>query len=259
MSDIPGLVKLTSVLTWAVMGMASSFFVTADSQAQTYTQGFNSTSDLTDIVLTNNSTRNTTGNPWGIGDGITDADGNIVVAPFEGDEFALANYTSVGSGTGTISNWLIMPEFKTMQNGDTFTFYTTTTTASAYPDRLEFRLSTAGAGTNVGTGVNTTGTFTTLLTSVNPNLTVGGYPENWTQFTVTLSGLTGVVDGRVAFRYYVTSGGPTGANSNVIGLDQFTYTAAAVPEPSSYALAGLGMAALAGFGYSRRSRPQTEA
>ncbi len=122
-------------------------------------------------------------------------------------------------------------------NGDTFTFYTTTTADSAYPDRLQVLLSAAGASTNVGTTATSTGDFSTLVLDINSTLAVGGYPEDWTQYTVTVSGLAGPIDGRLAFRYFVTSGGPSGANSNIVGVDDFAYTSVgAVPEPATWAL-----------------------
>lgn len=217
-------------------------------QAQSFTQGFNDATVPTGWVTTNLSTRASTGNPWSVGVGVTDADGNIVVDPFEGSGFALVNYTSIGSGAGTINNWLMTPEIFGLKNGDTFSFYTTTTPDSAYPDRLELRLSTAGASTNVGTTVTSVGDFSITLASVNPTLAAGGYPEAWTQVTATVSGLAAPVDGRVALRYFVTSGGPSGANSNIIGVDSFTYTSvSAVPEPASWALMIGGFGALVGL------------
>jgi hypothetical protein len=56
--------------------------------------------------------------------------------------------------------------------------------------------------------------------AVNPTLAVGGYPTTWTQFSATISGIGNNVSSRVAFRYWVTNGGPTGANSNFIGIDR---------------------------------------
>lgn len=132
-----------------------------------------------------------------------------------------ANFNNT-SGTGTISNWLLTPELS-LTNGDTFSFWTRTVSGSPWPDRLQVRLSTAGASTDVGTGAEDVGDFTTLLLDINPTLTGGGYPEVWTQYTVTVSGLSGATSGRFAFRYYVTDGGPTGANSNYIGIDTVEY------------------------------------
>lgn len=144
-----------------------------------------------------------------------------------------ANFNNT-SGTNTISNWLITPQVA-LQNGNEFTFWTRTTTDSPFPDRLEVRLSTAGASTNVGNSATSVGDFTTLLLSVNPNLEVGGYPETWTKFVVTLSGISNAQpqSGRLAFRYYVTNGGPTADNSNYIGIDTVTYAAACGPAPTA--------------------------
>jgi Cys-rich repeat protein len=128
-----------------------------------------------------------------------------------------ANFNNT-SGNGTISNWMLTPELQ-MRNGTTISFWTRTATGSTYPDRLELRLSTSGASTNVGTGAEDVGDFSTRLLSVNPTLIVGGYPEVWTQYTFTLTDLASGVSGRFAFRYYVTNGGSSGANSNVIAID----------------------------------------
>ncbi|MBE2235907.1 MAG: choice-of-anchor J domain-containing protein, partial [Anaerolinea sp.] len=53
-----------------------------------------------------------------------------------------------------------------------------------------------------------------------------GYPQSWTQYTVTLSGLPANASGRLAFRYFVTDGGPSGNNSNYIGIDTVEFTSA---------------------------------
>ncbi|MCA9974612.1 MAG: choice-of-anchor J domain-containing protein, partial [Anaerolineales bacterium] len=131
------------------------------------------------------------------------------------------------SGTGTISNWMMTPELN-LSNGDTLSFWTRTTTGSTWPDRLQVRLSTAGSSTNVGAGANDVGDFTTLLLDINETLTVGGFPEDWTQFTVTLSDIPAGATGRLALHYYVANGGPTGSNSNYIGIDTLEYTMAQV-------------------------------
>ena len=236
----------------AVSVLAGLLTASAGVQAQSFTEGFNDAALPAGWVATNLSTRNSTGNPWATGSGITDADGNVVVSPFEGAGMALANCTSIGSGTGTINNWLISPLINGIQNGDTFSFWTTTTPEAAYPDRMEFRMATDGS-TTVGTTVTSVGSFTTLLTSINSGLAVGGYPEAWTQYTVTVSGLAAPVNGRVAFRYFVTSGGPTGANSNIVGVDSFAYNAVtAVPEASTFGYAAFGALMLAGVSLRRR-------
>jgi hypothetical protein len=138
--------------------------------------------------------------------------------------YAGMNFNSTGS-TGTISTWLVTPPRVGIQNGDTWSFYTRTVDPPAFADRLELRLSTNGACTvPTGAGSSTAvGDFTTLLTTINPTLTVTGYPSAWTQFSGTLSGITGVVNGCLAFRYTVPNGGANGANSDYIGIDAFVY------------------------------------
>ena len=134
-----------------------------------------------------------------------------------------ANYNNTGS-VGTISNWLLTPN-RTLRNGDVFQFYTRKPAgATDYPDRLEVRLSTNGASTNVGSGATAIGDFTTLVLSINPNLVTNVYPQAWTQYTITMSGLPAPTSGRMAFRYYVTNGGFSGSNSDYIGIDNAVYT-----------------------------------
>lgn len=137
-----------------------------------------------------------------------------------------ANYNNT-SGSGIISTWLVTPN-RTFRNGDVLTFYTRKpaipTGATDYPDRLEVRLSTNGASTNVGAPGTNVGDFTTLMMSVNPTLVAAGYPYAWTQYTITFSGLPAPTSGRAAFRYFVTSAGPNGSNSDYIGIDNVVYT-----------------------------------
>jgi hypothetical protein len=146
--------------------------------------------------------------------------GNTTVfTQYEGAGYIGVNFNST-AGVGTISNWLLTPEIS-MKNGDVFSFWTRRTT-SAYPDRLQVRMSTNGSSTNVGTTESSVGDFTTLLLDINENLG-SDYPTTWTEYQITISGVTGTVSGRLAFRYYVTNGGPSGANSDYIGIDLVQY------------------------------------
>jgi hypothetical protein len=150
--------------------------------------------------------------------------GNEGVFPaFDGlsDAYIDANFYS-GGGEATISNWLLTPEVG-LQDGDTLTFYTRTIELSAFPDRLQVRMSTNGSSINVGTTATDVGDFTTLLLDINPTYTVGGYPEAWTQFTIIISGVPSGTSGRLAFRYFVEDGGPEGTRSNYIGIDRVQY------------------------------------
>jgi uncharacterized repeat protein (TIGR02543 family) len=128
------------------------------------------------------------------------------------------------TGANTISNWLLTPETM-LNNGDTFSFWTRRAT-STFQDRLQVRLSTAGAATNVGATATSVGDFTTLLLDINPTYTAGGYPQVWTQYKLTISGLSGPTSGRLAFRYFVENGGPIGSNSDYIGIDTVVYSPA---------------------------------
>ena len=157
--------------------------------------------------------------------GLTDwFQGNDTVFPAQAGAptaYIGANFNNT-SGVGTISNWGITPEID-LSAIDTLTFYTRTATGSIFPDRLQVRYSTNGASTNVGTLATDVGDFTNLALDINPTLTVGGYPEVWTQYTLTSAQINATGTGRIAFRYFVTGGGPTGDNSNYIGIDTFQF------------------------------------
>lgn len=122
-------------------------------------------------------------------------------------------------GTNTISNWMILPVLS-VSNEDEIKLYTRIATGSDFPDRLEVRLSDSGAGSTASTNDTDVGSYTNLLLTINPSLTVGGYPDAWALQTIAISGLTGATDVRIAFRYFVTDGGPNGSNSNYIGIDE---------------------------------------
>jgi len=147
-----------------------------------------------------------------------------------GSSHAGANFNCT-SGTNTISGWLISKQLSALQNGNQVTFWTRKASPDTFPDRLELRLCLDGAPGSCGlagsTGATATdvGTFTTLLVSVNPTLITGVYPTVFTQFSATLSGLpAGPNAGRIAFRYFVTNGGPSGANSDIMSIDDVIVT-----------------------------------
>lgn len=131
-----------------------------------------------------------------------------------------ANFNNT-AGTGTISNWLFTPT-QTLQNGDVLEFYARAADAG-FPDRLQVRMSSNGASVNVGATATSTGDFSTLLLDINPTYTAGAFPNSWVKYTATVSGLGAPTSGRLAFRYFVESAGPTGANSDFIGIDNVSY------------------------------------
>ncbi len=164
-----------------------------------------------------------------------------------------ANFNNTTGGSGTISNWLLTPMLDFGANA-TLTFYTrkpvTPAGGTDYPDRLEVRLSTNGASTYIGSGGAAVGDFTTIALAVNADLVPGGYPYAWTQYTV--SNLPHNGQGRIAFRYYVTSAGPTGSKSDYIGIDRVRYQTGA-PE---YQVGGT-VSGLAGSGLVLRLNGST--
>jgi subtilisin family serine protease len=132
------------------------------------------------------------------------------------NSYASVNFQS-GAGVATLSNWMLTPEVE-LRNGTQLTFWTRRQ-ASAFEDRLQVRLSTAGGSVGVGSTATSVGDFTSLLLDINPSYAANGYPRVWTQYTVTVTGLSAPTTGRFAFRYFVENGGPSGANSDRIGID----------------------------------------
>jgi hypothetical protein len=155
------------------------------------------------------------------------------------NSYAVANFESAQFGSGgVIDNWLITPTLN-FDAVNTVSFWTRTIfNPSIFPDRLELRLSLAGSDAG-------TANFSTVLVSVNPNLTGDGYPNVWTQYTATFAAAPGS-SGRLGFRYTV----PSSFTADFIGLDSVQVTA--VPEPASGALLGLGLAAVAGLAWRRQ-------
>ncbi|MBL8296841.1 MAG: S8 family serine peptidase [Rhodanobacteraceae bacterium] len=150
-----------------------------------------------------------------------------------------AHFNNV-AGDNTITNWLVTP-LMTFNAASSVNFWTRSTVATdgvtVFPDRLEVRVCTTGACTAISPDATALTTFPTVIRTINPNLTttddptgVNGYPLSaWAQFTLdTGNGLPSTGQGRIAFRYWVTSGGPNGANSNFIGIDTVTLTAGSV-------------------------------
>jgi hypothetical protein len=170
------------------------------------------------------------------------------------DSYIAANFNSagfVGTTGGNISNWLITPVLSLQYNLQ-FVFYTRTELGSPFPDRLELRLSTSGASTNVGTTDTSVGDFTNLVLSVNPTLSIGGYPEDWTRITANFVGVGfSSASGRFAFRYNVPD---NITNGDYIGIDSVSVTQDA-PEPATLGLIAFGLGALA-LRRTRRGNPR---
>ena len=152
--------------------------------------------------------------------------GNATVFPAQAGAttaYIGANFNNT-TGANTISNWLITPQVMA-QDGDVLKFWTRTVTGAAFSDRLQVR-SSLGATFTAPSGPTGLGSFTTLHLDINPTLVAGptgGYPDVWTEFTITVAGVSATpVAMNFAFRYFVTNGGPAGDNSNYIGIDTFS-------------------------------------
>jgi len=177
-------------------------------------EGFADITNLPGWIMDNQS------NPVGSTDWFQGNDAVFAAHAGGPTEYIAANFNNT-SGSD-ICNWLIMPDLGYLQN---VSFWTRTTTGNTFPDRLVVLHSPTG-GTNTGDCFNDFGDFTTTLVEVNPNLDVGGYPQDWTQFDSNIDG-----SGRVAFVYFVADGGPFGTNSNFIGIDSVDWVAGAPPPP----------------------------
>ncbi len=211
----------TRILSIAALCGSMIFGFASKSSAQAISEGF----DNVGTLAGNGWFQQLNGTPVGLQ--TTWGQGDVAVFNAQSgatNSYIFANFQMV-SGNNTISSWLLTPN-RTFKNGDVITFYTRKPIPAPtdYPDRLQVRMSTNGASTNVGTGAAGIGDFTTMLLEINASQAVGGYPTAWTQYTITISGLPAPTSGRVAFRYYVTGGGPTGSNSDFIGIDNFVYT-----------------------------------
>jgi hypothetical protein len=231
----------------AILVAALALFTSARASAQPITEGFENVSGLSaqGWVFINASAMANPAAIWTQGNPITDA---ITAQSGTPTSFAVVDYTSTNETNptgGTISNWLITP-LRTFNNGDVIRFFTQKPTPdpmSDFPDRMQVRLS-ASTTAPAFSGPTDVGTFTTLLLDINPTLspnnpdgtTGNGYPTVWTQFTLTLSGLSGPTQGRIGFRYFVDDGGVNGNNSDEIAIDTFSYSP--VPEPGTLWLLG---------------------
>lgn len=137
-----------------------------------------------------------------------------VFAAFNGaaDAYVAANYNVV-TGMNDIDSWLVTPAMN-ISAGDVISFYCRTQTGSTWPDSVRVMYSAAGDSTPEGLTWVELGRFQ-------------AYDQAWEQkiYTVATAGATA----RFAIRYAVIEGGPTGNNSNFIGIDQLDiYTPQAV-------------------------------
>lgn len=148
---------------------------------------------------------------------------------YSGQDFILAT-SNATTDVGIISAWMISPPTM-MKNGDQVKFYTRTYANPAdYPDRMQVLLNASSASAVVGTGplannaiATNVGDFKAVLLDINPALNKTDYPGDWTEYTVTITGIPELSEHRFAFRYFVTNAGSNADNSIGIGLDKVNF------------------------------------
>jgi len=153
---------------------------------------------------------------------VINADGGGTTAPwyqgstqvfnaFEGPDtgYVASNYN--GANGFYINHWLISPPV-IVSAGDTLSFYHRSPDANPYDDSIFVRYSTT-AGTTPAAFDQTWGKYRTG-------------EAGWQLWTGTFSH-SGAV--RFAIQYYITNGGPSGANSNYMGLDLVQIKGPVVP------------------------------
>lgn len=194
-----------------------------------FTDNFNATWNNTTlgwVIITNSQPVGTTS--------VFQGNGAATFPAFNGgvNDYIGMNFNNT-TGANDINTWLITPTMN-LSNGTILEFATRTSSTPQFADRLQIRMSPID-NTVVPTGTANVGTYTVLMLDINPNLTtntssvvsngvVNGYPNAWAVYTVAVSGLASPVTGRFAFRYFVQDGGPSGTNSDYIGIDAVKVT-----------------------------------
>jgi hypothetical protein len=159
--------------------------------------------------------------PWSQGVGGTDKTGatyGFVAYSYKSapDEYAYSAINGLDSNAA-ISSWLITPSLF-IKNGVKISFYTRGDESSSFTDRMQVLLNHS-ASTNVGDSANTVGDFTTVLFDINATQTPGGYPQTWTKYEYTFTGIPEKTEMRIAFRHYVDHP----MNARGVGIDLFQY------------------------------------
>jgi PEP-CTERM motif/Cleaved Adhesin Domain len=205
--------------------MAGLALVAVASGAQAVTvlsEGFDDVSTLPAAgwAQVNNSTA-PLGTPWFQGNS-----GIFAASSGASNSYIAANFLSTGSAAGSVSNWLMTPEVAL--DATSMLSFLVQTAGDGFVDKIEVRLSTSGASTNVAD-------FSTLLGSFQASTLTG-----WVGLSYGMSGIDAPTTGRIAFRYVVDNVSTAG---NYLGLDDVAITSA-IPEPGTYLLMGLGVAGL---------------
>jgi len=210
------------MLKHALMATAITFAaVSAQADTVLISEGFDNIGTLAGSGWVQTNLSSPVGNAWFQGN-------NGIFASQSGapNSYIGADFLSGAEGPGnTLANWLISPTFSTAAAG-TVSFWAKSSVESPFVDHIAFGLST---------GSSSTGAFT-----LGSAITLGG---GWTEYTVNFAAQGAGSVGRFAIEYVGLVD-----NSAYIGIDTFSVTAIAtpaIPEPSTYALMALGIAAVA--------------
>lgn len=142
------------------------------------------------------------------------------------NSYIAANFSSAAAG-GTIANYLFTPVFTT-EGGTTVSFWARSIGEEGFVDHLRVGRSTGG--TAAGDFIQIGGDIT--LTST------------WTQYTFAIPKQAVGATGRAVIEYFGAAD-----TSDFVGVDSLNVNV--VPEPETWALLGLGLAAL---GFVKRRR-----
>ncbi|HVS50898.1 MAG TPA: hypothetical protein VHD62_00990 [Opitutaceae bacterium] len=142
-----------------------------------------------------------------------------------------------GSITFTLSNTLGY-DF----TGLSFKAFTPNSSGSAATIQFQYQIGTSGTFTNFTPTVS----YTTVPTTGAPPLTV-------TTITLTAADLAVLNNQSSQITFRFDNAATTGTTWNTFALDDFSYSATAVPEPAACA-ALIGIAAMAGAAWHRRRR-----
>ena len=132
---------------------------------------------------------------------------------------------------GNISSWLITPKLN-IKNGDQIIFWARALNDLQFliytTDRMQVLMDTTGGIPDAGNTATSLGTFSNLLLDINYGYVenyFGGFPEVWTQYTITISGLGSLKkNARIAFRYFGTDAGVNGPYfASVVGIDSLAF------------------------------------